>query len=157
VEAVKMADESNIRALDATDAVQIIEAIQEWINGLDILDGHLWLEYVEDADGLGYCIKSNGGSIIEEDICGDFTAEVPFIISYCTNAVPDGVGAICKPLNDLSAWFKANGTAGLDIGDRRSPERIITTKGPTDMTGLDEKGNTTFFAAYQLTYDEEVL
>jgi len=37
------------------------------------------------------------------------------------------------------------------------PDEIITLKGPTDMTGKDEKGNITFFAVYQLTYDEEEI
>lgn len=156
-----MSDEP-IRSLDATDATQIIAALQEWINGLKdpeteqpILPGHLWLEYVEDRNGLGYCIKSDGGAVLEEYVNGDFSAEVPFAIYFTTNAVPDGAGAIYKPLNDLSAWFRANGTAGLSLGVRRTPDEIITTKGPTDLSGKDEKGNTTFFSIFSLTYDEE--
>ena len=151
-----MADD-NLRVLDATDTTQVLEALQEWINGLGILGGYLWLEYVEDTDGLGYCIKADGGVITEEDICGDFTAEVPFIIYYTTNIVPDGAGAVYKPLNDLSAWFKANGPAGLAIGQRRSAHEVLTLAAPKDLSGRDEKGNTTFFAVYQLTYDEEAL
>ncbi len=158
-----MSDEL-IRALDATDTTQVIVALQEWINGLEdpetetpILPGHLFVEYVEDRNGLGYCIKSDGGAILEEDITGGFSAEVPFAIYFTTNAVPDGAGAIYKPLNDLSAWFRANGPAGLDLGDRRIPDEIITTKGPTDLSGKDAKGNTTFFSIFSLTYDEEAI
>lgn len=149
--------ENNIRALDATDATQVVAALQAWINSLDILDGHLWLEYVEDAEGLGYCIKADGGLITEEDICGNFTAELPFIIYYTTSIVPDGAGAVYKPLNDLSAWFKANGPAGLEIGERRSVRRLLTLAAPKDLAGKDELGNATFFAVYQITYDEEDL
>jgi len=149
--------ENNIRALDATDTTQVIAVLQDWINSLGILDGHLWLEYVEDADGLGYCIKADGGLITEEDICGDFTAELPFIIYYTTNIVPDGAGAVYKPLNDLSAWFKANGPAGLEIGERRSSRQLLTLAAPKDLEGKDELGNTTFFAVYQIIYDEEAL
>jgi hypothetical protein len=146
-----------IRALDATDTTQIIVALQEWINGLDILDGNLWLEFVEDSNGLGDCIKSDGGSVLEEDILGNFTGEVPFMIFHTTNAVPDGGGAIYKPLSDLSAWFRANGTAGLYLGERRTPGELTTLKGPTDLSGKDEEGNTTFFSVFALTYDEEVI
>ena len=79
------------------------------------------------------------------------------MIFYKTNAVPDSSGEIFKPLNDLSAWFRANGTAGLDIGDRRTPEDLMTLKGPSDLAGKDEDGSTTFFSVFSLTYDEEVL
>lgn len=151
-----MADEE-VRALDATDVTQVIIALQEWINGLDILDGHLWLEYPEDPNGFGDYIKSDGGAILEEDIVGDFSAEVPFLIYHTTNAVPDGAGAIYKPLNNLSAWFRANGPAGLDIGERRTPDEITTLRGPMDVAGQDEDGNTTFVSAFALTYDEEAL
>ena len=147
--------EEPIRALDATDATQIVVALQKWINGLNILDGHLWLEYIEDSSGFGYCIKSDGGSVVEEDILGNFSAEVPFLIYYTVNAVPDGAGAVYKPLNDLSAWFRANGPGGLTLGARRTPDTIITLKGPTDLAGKDEDGNTTFFSVFALTYEEE--
>ena len=146
-----MADE---KPLDATDIIQIVAALQEWINGLDILDSHLWLEYIEDSTGLGMCIKANGGSILEEDIDGGFSAEIPFIIYIAVNSVPDGATAAYKPLNDLGAWFKANGPLGLDIGERRTPDKIVMTRAPMDMSGKDESGNTTFLATYTLTYDE---
>lgn len=156
-----MADEV-VRALDATDTTQILVAIQTWINSLEdpqtktkILPSKLYLEYQEGD--LGYCIKSNGGAILEEDITGDFYAEVPFMIYFTTAAAPDSAGEIFKPLNDLAAWFKANGTQGLNIGARRTPDQITTLKGPTDMAGKDAKGNTTFFSVYSLTYDEEAL
>lgn len=146
-----MADE---KPLDATDITQIVAALQEWINGLDILDSHLWLEYIEDSTGLGMCIKANGGSILEEDIDGGFSAEIPFIIYITVNSVPDGAAAAYKPLNDLGAWFKANGPLNLDIGERREPDKIVMTRAPMDMSGKDESGNTTFLATYTLTYDE---
>ena len=146
-----MADE---KPLDATDITQIVAALQEWINGLDILNSHLWLEYIEDSTRLGMCIKANGGSILEEDIDGGFSAEIPFIIYIAVNSVPDGATAAYKPLNDLGAWFKANGPLGLDIGERRTPDKIVMTRAPMDMSGKDESGNTTFLATYTLTYDE---
>jgi len=146
-----MADE---KPLDATDITQIVAALQEWINGLDILDSHLWLEYIEDSTGLGMCIKANGGSILEEDIDGGFSAEIPFIIYITVNSVPDGAATAYKPLNDLGAWFKANGPLGLNIGERRTPDKIVMTRAPMDMSGKDESGNTTFLATYTLTYDE---
>ncbi len=156
-----MADEP-VRALDATDVTQVITALQEWINGLrdpeteqPILPGHLWLEYVEESNGLGFCIKSDGGVVLEEDILGGFSAEVPFMIFHTTNAVPDGVGAITQPLSDISAWFRKNGPTGLNIGARRSPDTLTTLKGPTDQSGKDEDGNTTFFSVFSLTYYEE--
>ena len=121
-----MATEEIVRALDATDTTQIIVALQEWINGLRdpvthaaVLPSRLYLEYT-DGD-LGYCIKSEGGAILEEDIVGGFSAEVPFMIYFTTNAVPDSAGEMFKPLNDLSAWFKANGTAGLSLGAGARP------------------------------------
>lgn len=154
--------EETVRALDATDTTQILVALQTWINGLEdpttkdkILPSKVYLEYQEGD--LGYCIKSNGGAILEEDITGDFYAEVPFMIYFTTAAVPDSSGEIFKPLNDLAAWFKANGTQGLNIGTRRTPDQITTLKGPTDMAGKDAKGNSTFFSVYSLTYDEEAL
>ena len=156
-----MADET-IRSLDATDATQVLVSIQTWINGLkdpttlaNIIPERVYLE--SQATQFGYCLKGNGGAVIEEDICGNFSAEVPFAIYYTTNAVPDSGGEIFKPLNDLAAWFKANGTAGLLLGDRREPDQIITLKLPTDLSGKDTEGNITFFAVYQLSYDEEVL
>jgi hypothetical protein len=145
---------ADAKPLDATDITQIVAALQEWINGLDILDSHLWLEYIEDSTGLGMCIKANGGSILEEDIDGGFSAEIPFIIYIAVNSVPDGATAAYKPLNDLGAWFKANGPLGLDIGERRTPDKIVMTRAPMDMSGKDESGNTTFLATYTLTYDE---
>lgn len=158
-----MADEP-IRPLDATDITQVIEVVRDWINGLKdpeteqpILDSHLWLEYVEDPNGFGYCIKSDGGDVLEEDVVGGFSAEITFMIYRTVNAVPEAAGAITQPLNDLSAWFRANGTAGLDIGARRTPDELITLKGPTDLSGKDEDGNTTFFSVFSLTYDEEAL
>lgn len=150
-----MADEVVYKALDATDATQVIAALTSWINGLGILPDTLHIEYVPDSHSLGFCIKSAGGYVIDEDIIGDFSAEVPFEIYYTTNAVPDGAAAIYEPLNDLSAWFRANGTTGLDLGDRRTPDEIITTRGPTDQSGQDEDGNVTFFSSFSLTYDEE--
>lgn len=147
----------SVRALDATDATQIIQAVQEWINGLKILDNHLWLEYTEDPNGFGYCIKADGGAVTDEDIVGNFSACVPFFVYYKTNAIPDAAGTIYKPLNDLSAWFRANGTAGLDIGKRRKPDEITTLSTPKDLSGQDEDGNTTFFAVFQITYDEEAI
>lgn len=151
-----MAD-TNIRALDATDTTQVIEAVKDWINNLNILDDDLCLEYTEDNNGYGYCLKADGGSVVEEDIVGNFTAEVVFIIYFTTNIVPGNAQAIYKPLNDLSAWFKKNGTAGLDIGERREPTEIITLAMPKDLAGKDEDGNTTFFSVYKLTYDEEAI
>ena len=145
--------EENIRLLDATDQTQIIVALQEWINGLAVLDDRLYLEF--QNNGFGYCVKSNGGAITDEDICGNFSAEVQFSIYFTTNAIPDSAGETFKPLNDLSAWFRANGAAGLEIGDRRTPDEITTLKAPSDLAGLDEQGNATFFAIYRLTYDEE--
>jgi hypothetical protein len=152
-----------IRPLDATDVTQIIVAVQEWINSLQdpvshnsILPSRLWLEFPNDPNGYGYSIKSDGGSVLEEDITSSFSAEIPFLVYYKTNAVPDGAGDIYKPLNDLSAWFRKNGTAGLNIGERRTPDTLITLRGPMDQSGKDEDGNVTFFSAFALTYDEEV-
>ena len=139
-----MADD--IKPLDATDITQIVAALQEWINGLDILSETVHLEYTEDSTGLGLCIKANGGNILEENI--------PFIIYNTVNVIPDDATSIYKPLNDLGAWFKANGPLGLDIGERRTPDRIIMTRAPMDMTGKDGSGNATFLATYTLTYDE---
>lgn len=156
------AAEGTVRALDATDQTQILVALQTWINSLEDPTTHsklipepVRLEYMED--GLGYCIKGNGGAVLEEDIQGNFSAEIPFMIYFTTAAVPDSAGEIFKPLNDLAAWFRANGTEGLDIGDRRTPDQLTTLKGPTDLEGKDEKGNTTFFSVYSLTYDEEAV
>ena len=143
-----------IRVLDATDIIQIVAALQSWINSLNILDEHLYLEYTEESTGLGMCIKANGGAITEEDIIGNFSAEIPFIIYNTVNVPPDGASTAYKPLNDLGAWFKANGPAGLDIGERRTPDKIIMTRAPMDQSGKDESGNTTFLATYSLTYDE---
>ena len=151
-----MADEP-IRDLDATDVTQVIVALQEWINSLGILSDYLYMEYTEGPAGFGFCIKSDGGAVMEEDIAGGFTAEVPFMIYHTTNAVPDGAGMIYKPLNDLSTWFRANGPAGLQLGVRRIPYELTTLRGPTDMAGKDEDGNTTFFSIFQLTYDEEAI
>ena len=155
-----MADE--VRALDATDTTQILVALQTWINGLKdpVTQVPLVPEAVglEHTDGdLGYCLKGNGGAILEESINGDFYAEVPFMIYFTTAAVPDSAGEIFKPLNDLAAWFKANGTTGLNLGQRRTPEQIVTLKGPTDLEGKDSKGNTTFYSVFSLTYDEEAV
>ena len=151
-----------IRALDATDTTQILVSLQTWINGLKhpttqvpLIPETVHLEY--QSGDLGYCIKSSGGAILSEDINGDFSAEVPFMIYFTTAAVPESGGEIFKPLNDLAAWFRANGTAGLNIGSRRTPDEITTLKGPTDLAGKDAKGNTTFYSVYALTYDEEAL
>lgn len=143
-----------IRPLDATDTTQILVALQSWINGLQIIPERIYVEFMEGD--LGYCIKSEGGAVIDEDITGDFTAELPFLIYFTTSAVPDSTGDMFKPLNDLAAWFKKNGTAGLNIGDRRTADTLVTTRGPTDVSGKDEKGNTTFVSIFILTYDEEV-
>jgi len=144
-----------VQPLDATDTTQIIQMLQEYINSLNILDSHLYLEFSESDTGFGYVIKADGGSITDEDILGNFTATQPFIIYYKTNFVTDSI-ASCKPLNDLSAHFKKNGVIGLDIGERRVPDEIITLKGATDLSGQDEDGNVTFFSVYSLTYDENV-
>jgi hypothetical protein len=146
-----MADE---KPLDATDITQIVAALQEWINELGILAETVHLEYTEDSAGLGLCIKANGGNILEESIDDSFSAEIPFIIYNTVNIIPDDAESIYKPLNDLGAWFKANGPLGLDIGERRTPDRIIMTRAPMDMTGKDGSGNATFLATYTLTYDE---
>jgi hypothetical protein len=159
-----LAEEDNmaeiIRALDATDTTQILVSLQTWINSLQdpstnepIIPQRVYLEFVEGD--LGYCIKSEGGAVFEEDITGDFSAEVPFQLYLTTNAVPDSAGEIFKPLNDLAAWFRVNGTTGLNIGARRTPDAISTLRGPTDVAGKDEKGNTTFVSIFSLTYDEE--
>ncbi len=79
------------------------------------------------------------------------------MIYFTISAVPDSAGEIFKPLNDLIAWFRANETSGLDIGARRAPQKITSTRGPTDLSGKDEDGNTTFFAVFSLIYDEEAL
>lgn len=154
--------EETVRALDATDTTQILVSLQTWINGLTdptthakIIPDKVYLEY-QQGD-LGYCIKSNGGAILDEDITGNFSAEVPFMIYFTTAAIPDSAGEIFKPLNDLAAWFKANGTQGLSIGLRRTPDAITTLKGPTDLNGRDALGNATFFSVYSLTYDEEAI
>ena len=146
-----MAD--TIRPLDATDQTQIMIALQEWINGIDVLPEHLYLEYTDQLNT--FCIKCNGGAITEEDICGNFSAEVQFSIYYYTNAEPDDAGEVPRPLNDLSAWFKKNGTPGLNIGDRRTIDKLTTLKIPTDLNGQDESGNVEFFSIFSLEYDEE--
>lgn len=155
-------DNNTIRALDATDTTQILVAVQTWINGitdpatqLKIIPERVYLEYQEGD--LGYCIKSNGGAVLEEDITGNFYAELPFMIYFTTAAEPDSAGAVFKPLNDLAAWFRANGTTNLDLGPRRTAAEISTLKGPTDLSGKDSKGNTTFFSVYALFYDEEAI
>lgn len=155
--------EETVRPLDATDVTQIMGALQSWINGLtdpetkkNILPDHLWLEYPDDRNGLGFFMKSDGGEVVEEYINGDFSAEIAFLVYYTSNIVPDGAGEVYKPLNDLSAWFRKNGVTGLNIGERRTPDKIITTRGPTDLSGPDEKDNTTFFSIFLLSYDEEV-
>lgn len=152
--------EETVRALDATDQRQILVALQEWINGLtdpdtgaNIMDDKVYLEF--QNENFGYCIKSMGGSITDEDITGDFSAEIQFGIYLTTNAVPDNDGSVFKPLNDLSAWFRKNGTAGLDIGARRIPDEITTLKDATHLSGPDEQGNVTFVSVYGLTYDEQ--
>jgi len=152
--------EETLRPLDATDQRQILVALQEWVNGLtdpdtglNILDDRLYLEF--QNSNFGYCIKSMGGSITEEDITGDFSAEMQFGIYLTTNAVPDNDGSIFRPLNNLSAWFRKNGTAGLNIGDRRTPDEIKTLKDATHLSGPDEQGTVTFVSVFGLTYDEE--
>jgi hypothetical protein len=144
-----------IKPLDATDITQIMAALQAWINGLGILDETVHLEYTDSSTSLGMCIKANGGDITEEDVDGGFSAEIPFIVYNTVNVVPDDATSIYKPLNDLGAWFKANGPLGLDIGERRTPDQIVMTRAPMDMSGKDESGNATFLATYNLTYDEE--
>lgn len=148
-----MADD--VKPLDATDIVQIMASLQSWINSLSILNDHLWLEYIESSSGLGMCIKANGGSILNEYVDGSFYAEIPFIVYISVNAVPDGMAAAYKPMNDLGAWFKSNGPLELNIGKRRTPDKIVMTRAPMDMSGKDESGNTTFLATYSLYYDEE--
>jgi hypothetical protein len=148
--------EETLKALDATDATQVLVALQDWINGLSILNSKLYLEYTDNKDGFGYYIKSDGGAILEEDIDGGFSAELPFSIYFKTNDVPDSTGELFKPLNKLAAWFRKNGTSELDIGSRRTPDELTTLRGPTDLAGKDEDGNTTFFSIFSLTYYEEV-
>jgi len=146
-----MADET-LKALDATDLTQILEALKDWINELNILDDTVYLEF--QNGNFGYCIKSMGGNVIEEDILGNISADIQFGIYLTTNAVPDS-SAIYKPLNKLAAWFRKNGTAGLDIGERRTPDEITTLKDATHLSGPDELGNVTFVSLFGLTYDEE--
>lgn len=145
----------NAKPLDGTDVTQVISSVQGWINGLNILGNYLWLEYVGEPSGIGLCIKSDGGAIVSEDITGDFSAEIPFAIYARGNVVPDGADALCKPLNDLGAWLKRNGPLGLGIGARRTVDKLYMTKGPSDLTGLNEDGNTEFFAVFAIVYDEE--
>lgn len=146
-----MADQ--LKPLDATDQTQITVALGNWITSNSIFPGPLLLEYLDDIGS--FCIKCDGGAITEEDVLGNFSAEVQFSIYYLSNAVPDSAGEIFKPLNDLIAWLRKNGTSGLDLGSRRSNAQITTLKAPTDLNGPDEDGNTTFFAVFSLTYDED--
>ncbi len=151
---------NELRALDATDQKQIIVALQEWINGLtdpdtesSILDDIVYLEF--QNGNFGYCIKSMGGAVTEEYINGNFSAEIRFGIYLTTNAVPVNDGSMFEPLNNLSAWFRKNGTSGLDIGDRRVPDEITTLNDATHLSGPDEQGNVTFVSTFGLTYDEK--
>lgn len=153
-----MADEA-LKALDATDQTQIIDALKDWINGLEdpethvpIMDDKVYLEL--QNGGFGYCIKSMGGNVADEDVTGDFSAEVQFGIYYTSNSVPDS-DTIFRSLNNLAAWFRKNGTAELDIGARRIPDEIKTLKDATHLSGPDELGNVTFVSVFGLTYDEE--
>lgn len=100
------------------------------------------------------CIKSNGGEVIDEYVNGDFAASVTFFIYSIANITADGAAEAYKPLNDLSAYFRKNGTEGLNLGDRRIPDDIRTLSSPKDIAGKDEDGSIIFVAVYQLTYDE---
>lgn len=148
-------EEKTTRALDATDSTEILIALQAWINGLNILGETLYREYPNGA--VGYYIRCDEGTVTEEDICGNFSAEVKFGIYFTTSTAPDSAGAIFEPLNDLSAWFRENGTAGLTIGSRRTPDEITTLKAPTETSEKDEAGNITFISVYTLTYYEEAI
>ena len=148
------------KPLDTTDTTQILVALQAWLNGLQdpntaqpLLPSAVGLEFTEGDTGL--CIKSEGGAIVDEDITGDFTAEFPFMLYWSTFAEPDSAGDIFKPLNDVAAWVKANGTAGMSLGARRTPDMIQAARGPIDAGGKNEKGITTFVSIFVLTYDEE--
>ena len=143
--------------LDATDAIQVADSVREWINGLYVLPGYLWPEYVEDdPNGYGYCLKTDGGEVLEIDILGNYTASVPFTVYYTYNHIP-GVGTAYKPLNDLAAWFRSNGVGGLDIGPRRTPQEITMLTGPIDMYGKNADSDVTFLIRFQLTFEEEAI
>ncbi len=141
------------KALDAADTTQAMVALQEWINGLGILPSTLYREYYNGVNT--FCIKCNGGIITDEDITGGLSAEGTFSIYYLTNNTPDSAGQIFKPLNDLAAWFHENGTTGLVLGDRQTPNQIKTIQGPTDLHGQDDDGNTEIFSVFSFTYDED--
>ncbi|MEL4106780.1 hypothetical protein AAFA46_08095 [Oscillospiraceae bacterium WX1] len=148
-------DEEIERPLDSTIISEVILYIQTWINSESILATELYLDYVEDSGGIGFCIKTDYGQIVEEDILGNISAEVVFFIYYKTSATPDGDGLIYKPLNDLSEWFVENDFTYLDLGTRRTPREITTINGPVDTSGQDEYGNTTFYSTYKLLFYEE--
>lgn len=148
-------DEVKKRPLDSTKILEIILDLQAWINKQQILSSELYIDYVEGTNELGFCIKTDCGWIIEEDVLGNFSAEVQFFIYYKTSAAPDGSGIIYKPLNDLSKWFAKNDFTNLDIGSQRTSKEIMTLKGPIDVSGRDEKGNTTFYSTYKYLFYEE--
>lgn len=104
---------------------------------------------------MGFCVKADSGSILEEDILGRYSAEVVFSVYYKTSAVPDGGGLIYKPLNDLSKWFAENDFTNLSMDTRRTPNEIMTLKGPVDESGRDINGNTTFHSIYKFIFTEE--
>jgi hypothetical protein len=142
------------RPLDSTDTIQILTKIKDWIDGLGILTSNLNLEYIEGYKGFGFVMKSDGGSITEEDILGNFSAEIPFIVYSTGQAIKDATNLVFKPLNDLGAYFRKNKTLGLDIGARRTPVDIKMIRAPTDPFGQDEEGKITFIAQFLFQYDE---
>lgn len=143
------------RPLDSTEITEIILDLQAWINQQQILGSKLYVDYSEGTGGLGFCIKTDCSWIIEEDVLGNFLAEVSFYIYYKTSATPDGSGIIYKPLNDLSKWIAENDFTNLEMGVKRTPKEIMTLKGPVDVKGRDENGNTTLYSTYKFQYYEE--
>ncbi len=148
-------DEIIVQPLDSTIINDVIQSLQAWINNQAILASDLYLDYVEETNGIGFCIKTDSGQIYEEDILGNFTADIIFFVYYTTDVQPDGGGLIYKPLNDLSDWFVNNDFTNLQLGTSLSPKKIMTLKGPVDVAGQDENGNTTFYSTYKFTFYEE--
>ena len=149
-----MPDEA--RPLDSTDTTQILFCVKEWVNTLSILPTSLNLEYSEEYNGFGFIIKSDGGVITAEDILGNFSADIPFIVYSTGQAVLDATETIFKPLNSLGAYFRKNNVIGLDIGERRTPTKIKMTKAPVDPFGPDDEGKITFIAQFNIEYDESI-
>jgi len=152
---LKVQDEEKVRPLDATVTAEVVSNLRNWINAKGVLSSELYLDYVQGTDGLGFCVKADSGSIIEEDILEGYSAEIVFAVYYKTNATPDGGGLIYKPLNDLSKWLAENDFTNLDMGTRRTPKEIMTLRGPVDASGRDTNGNTTFYSIYKFIFTEE--